>query len=125
MGVGAIRVFTDVISGARAKRPALIELFDHARPGDSLCVTCLDCLGWSRKELLKIVEDLKERSIHLVSLEEDVDTSSAAEKLDFHDFRAIAHFERWLIAERTRDGIVAARKRGKDLECRPGRSQSS
>ena len=44
---GAIRVFTDVISGERAKRPALTELIDHARPGDSLCVTRLDRLGRS------------------------------------------------------------------------------
>ena len=35
----------------------------------------------------------------------------------FHVFRAIAHFERRLIAERTKDGIIAARARGK----RPGR----
>ena len=35
----------------------------------------------------------------------------------FHVFGAIAHFERRLIAERTRDGIAAARKRGRS----PGR----
>ncbi len=114
---GAIRIFTDVISGSRAKRPALTELIDHARPGDSLCVIRLDRLGRSLKELLEIVEDLKERGIHLVSLEEDVDTSSAAGELVFHVFGAIAHFERRLIAERTRDGIAAARKRGR----KPGR----
>ena len=42
---GAIRVFVDVISGRRFERPALAELIDHARPGDRLCVTRLDCLG--------------------------------------------------------------------------------
>ncbi len=106
-----------MISGNRAKRPALTGLIDHARPGDSLCVIRLDRLGRSLKELLEIVEDLKERGIHLVSLEEDVDTSSAAGELVFHVFGAIAHFERRLIAERTRDGIAAARKRGR----KPGR----
>lgn len=55
--------------------------------------------------------------IHLVSLEERLDTSSAAGELVFHVFGAIAHFERRLISERTRDGIAAARKRGR----RPGR----
>ena len=114
---GAIRVFTDVASGARAKRPALAELIDHARPDDILCVTRLDRLGRSLKELLEIVEGLKERGIHLASLEEDVDTSSATGELVFHVFGAIAHFERRLIAERTQDGIAAARKRGK----KPGR----
>ena len=62
---GAIRVFTDIISGSRAERPGLAELIDHARPGDSLCVIRLDRLGRSLKELLETVEDLKQRGIHL------------------------------------------------------------
>lgn len=110
---GAVRVLTDGASGARAKRPALAELIDQARPGNILCVTRLDRLGRSLKELLAIVEGLNERGIHLASLEEDVDTSSAAGELVFHVFGAIAHFERRLIAERTRDGIAAARQRGR------------
>ena len=36
---GAIRVFVDVISGKQFERPGLSELIDHARAGDSLCVT--------------------------------------------------------------------------------------
>jgi DNA invertase Pin-like site-specific DNA recombinase len=56
---------------------------------------------------------LRERGIALLSLEEKIDTSSAAGELVFHVFGAIAHFERRLIAERTKDGIAAARARGK------------
>ena len=114
---GAIRVFVDVISGKQFERPGLSELIDHARAGDSLCVTRLDRLGRSLKELLETVENLKAHDIHLVSLEECIDTTSAAGELVFHVFGAIAHFERRLISERTRDGIAAARKRGR----RPGR----
>lgn len=69
------------------------------------------------RELLEIVEQLKARDIALVSLEEKIDTSSAAGELVFHVFGAIAQFERRLIAERTRDGIAAARAEGK----KPGR----
>ena len=69
----------------------------------------------SLRELLEAVDGLKARGIHLVSLEEHLDTSSAAGELVFHVFGAIAHFERRLIAERTRDGIAAARKRGRSL----------
>jgi DNA invertase Pin-like site-specific DNA recombinase len=47
------------------------------------------------------------------ALEERIDTNSAAGELVFHVFGAIAHFERRLIAERTKDGIAAARARGK------------
>ena len=114
---GAIRVFTDVASGKRSDRPGLAELIDHARPGDRLCVTRLDRLGRSLRELLETVDGLKAGGIHLVSLEERLDTSSAAGELVFHVFGAIAHFERRLISERTRDGIAAARQRGRS----PGR----
>lgn len=114
---GAIRIFTDVMSGSKFERPGLAELVDHARPGDRLCVTRLDRLGRSLKELLETVEDLKKQEIHLVSLEEKIETDSAAGELVFHVFGAIAQFERRLILERTLDGVAAARKRGRH----PGR----
>ena len=52
-----------------------------------------------------------------MSLEERLDTFSAAGELVFHVFGAIAHFERRLISERTRDGIATARMHGR----KPGR----
>ena len=115
---GAIRVFTDVRSGKSMDRPGLTELLAYARKGDTLAVVRLDRLGRSLAELLSVVEQLKTRGVALLSLEEKIDTSSAAGELVFHVFGAIAHFERRLIAERTKDGkIAAARARGK----RPGR----
>jgi DNA invertase Pin-like site-specific DNA recombinase len=62
---------------------------------------------------------LKERGIALFSLEERLDTNSAAGELVFHVFEAIAHFVRHLIAERTKDGIAAARAKGKHPRRRP------
>ncbi len=114
---GAIKVFTDVRSGRNMDRPGLQGLLAYARHGDTLAVVRLDRLGRSLGELLTTVTMLKERGIALLSLEEKIDTSSAAGELVFHVFGAIAHFERRLIAERTKDGIVAARAKGK----RPGR----
>lgn len=110
---GAIRVFTDVRSGKSLVRPGLTELLAYARKGDTLAVVRLDRLGRSLAELLSVVEQLKGRRVALLSLEEKIDTSSAAGELIFHVFGSIAHFERRLIAERTKDGIAAARARGK------------
>ncbi|MCP5135131.1 MAG: recombinase family protein [Gammaproteobacteria bacterium] len=112
---GAIRIFEDVVSGRRFDRPGLTALIDYARPGDIVCVVRLDRLGRSLRELLETVETLKQEKIDLLSLEEKIDTSSAAGELVFHVFGAIAHFERRLIAERTRDGIESARAKGKRL----------
>ena len=115
--IGAVRVFTDVVSGKTFDRPGLNALIKEARPGDTLAVIRLDRLGRSLKELLDIVDQLKAQNTGLISLEEKLDTTSAAGELVFHVFGAIAHFERRLIGERTRDGIAAAKAKGK----RPGR----
>ena len=114
---GAIRVFEDVVSGKQFDRTGLSALMDHARPGDSIAIIRLDRLGRSLKELLETVENLKDQDIGLISLEERIDTTSAAGELIFHVFGAIAHFERRLISERTKDGIKAARAQGR----KPGR----
>lgn len=114
---GAIKVYSDIRSGKTMERPGLEALLAYARDGDTLAVVRLDRLGRSLGELLATVAMLKERGIALLSLEERIDTNSAAGELIFHVFGAIAHFERRLIAERTKDGIAAARARGK----RPGR----
>ena len=114
---GAARTFEDVISGRTFERPGLKALLDYARAGDALVVVRLDRLGRSLRELLDVVELLKQRGVALVSLEEKIDTSSAAGELVFHVFGSIAQFERRLIAERTRDGIAAARAEGR----KPGR----
>ena len=114
---GAIKVFTDVMSGKSMNRPGLLELLAYARKGDTLAVVRLDRLGRSLAELLSTVTKLRENGIALLSLEEKIDTSSAAGELIFHVFGAIAHFERRLISERTKDGIAAARAKGK----KPGR----
>ena len=92
-------------------------MLDQARPNDTLAVIRLDRLGQSLKELLETVDDLKAREINLISLEERIDTTSAAGKLVFHVFGAIAHFEHRLISERTKDGLINARKHGRT----PGR----
>ena len=114
---GAFRVFEDVISGTAFERPGLAALLDHVRPEDTLAVVRLDRLGRSLRELLDVVETLKQRDVALLSREEKIDTSSAAGELVFHVFGAIAQFERRLIAERTRDGMANARAKGR----RPGR----
>ncbi len=110
---GAVRVFEDVVCGKTFDRPGLAALLDYSRPGDSLAVIRLDRLGRSLRELLETVDTLKEQEINLISLEEDLDTTSAAGELVFHVFAAIAHFERRLISERTKDGLRVARKRGR------------
>jgi DNA invertase Pin-like site-specific DNA recombinase len=88
---GAIKVFGDVRSGRTMERPGLEALLAYAREGDTLAVVRLDRLGRSLGELLTTVAMLKERGIALLSLEERIDTNSAAGELVFMSA------ERWRI----------------------------
>ncbi|GAA2790660.1 recombinase family protein [Mycolicibacterium pallens] len=78
---GCIQVWTDVASGARARRPGLDDLLAEAQPGDTLVVTRLDRLGRSLPHLLGLVEELAPRSVGLRSLAEQIDTTSATGRL--------------------------------------------
>jgi DNA invertase Pin-like site-specific DNA recombinase len=109
---GAIKVFTDVRFSCNMDPPGLWDLLAHARHGDTLAVVRLDRLGRSLAELLATVKMLK-RALALLSLEEKIDTSSAAGKLIFHVFGPIAFFKLRPMADSTKDGIAATRAKGR------------
>lgn len=112
-GAGVERVFVDEgISGSVSSRPELDKCLAHLRPGDTLVVWRLDRLARSLRNLLELVESLSARGVHLRSLTESIDTSSASGRLILSVFGALAEFERSLIIERTQAGLTAARLRG-------------
>ena len=102
---GCERIFSDKMSGAKASRPGLDEALAFARPGDVLVVWRLDRLGRSMSELLRLTANLESTGVGLESLKEQIDTTSAAGRLVFHVFAAMAEFERNLIRERTFAGL--------------------
>src|SRR3546814_20704132 len=92
------------MSGKSMDRPGLADLLAYARKGDTLAVVRLDRLGRSLAELLVTVEKLHAQGVALLSLEEKIDTSSAAGELIFHVFGDIAHVERRLTSARHKEG---------------------
>ncbi len=110
---GAERVFADTISGTKRDRPELDRLLEQLREGDVVVVTKYDRLARSLMHLLSIVEDIRSRGAGFRSLGEQIDTTTPAGRLIFHVFGSIAEFERERIEERTREGLEAARKRGR------------
>ena len=110
---GAERIFADTITGTARTRPELDQLMRQLRPGDVVVVTKYDRLARSLKDLLDIVEQIKAQGAGFRSLAEDIDTTTPAGRLVFHVFASIAQFERERITERTREGLEAARRRGR------------
>ena len=110
---GCEKIFVDELSGAKAARPGLQQAMDSLREGDVLMVWRLDRLGRSLRNLLELVEKLKERKVGFRSLQESMDTSTSGGNLIFQVFGALAEFERNIIRDRTNAGLAAARARGR------------
>lgn len=111
--IGCRKIFTDVISGAKAERKGLDEALSYVRVGDTLVVWRLDRLGRSLKHLIETITNLNNRQIGFKSIQENIDTTTSGGKLIFHIFGALAEFERDIIRERTNAGLQAARARGR------------
>src|SRR5688572_16250981 len=112
-GAGCEEVYVDKASGKLARRPELDRALHRARTGDKLVITKLDRLGRSLEHLLQLSADLQQRGVDLVVLDQGIDTSTPVGRMFFQILGAIAEFEHALMSERTRDGLAAARARGR------------
>lgn len=109
-------LYEDLASGRRDDRPGLTACLKALREGDTLVVWKLDRLGRDLRHLINTVHDLTARGVGLKVLTGHgaaIDTTTAAGKLVFGIFAALAEFERELIGERTRAGLASARARGR------------
>lgn len=109
---GCIRIFTDKISGQEFKREGLTACLDYLRADDTLVIYRLDRLGRSVKEMLDLCAKLEMRRIKLVSLQDNLDTSSAVGRFTMQILASLAEYNRNLILEGCKAGIEAAQKRG-------------
>ena len=115
-GVRPDHLYEDQASGRRDERPGLMACLKALRDGDTLLVWKLDRLGRNLRHLVNTVHDLTARNVGLKVLTGQgaaIDTTTAAGKLVFGIFAALAEFERELISERTVAGLASARARGR------------
>ncbi len=110
---GCEKVYTDTMTGTRAKRPQLDKALEHVQKGDTFVVWRLDRLGRNLKHLIELVTQFETRSISFKSLTEAIDTTTSGGRLIFYIFGAMAEFESNIIKERTNAGLKAARARGR------------
>ena len=105
------------ISGSKDRRPALDELIidGKCRRFDVLVCWRLDRLGRNLRHLILLLDELAALDVAFVSLQEGIDATTPAGRLQLHVLAAIAEFERDRIGERVRAGLDRARVQGKRL----------
>ncbi len=114
-GVGVLEeyIYTEKMSGTKSNRPKLKALLQQVEAGDVLYIESLNRLGRSSSDLITLMQSLSDMGVTLVSLKESLDFSSAAGKMVSQFLAILAEFERNCIVERVKEGVAAARARGR------------
>jgi DNA invertase Pin-like site-specific DNA recombinase len=110
---GCEKIISEKVSSRDQERTELKEILSWLREKDVLVCTKMDRLARSIRELLGIIDDLSNRNVNVIFLDQNIDTRQSSGRLIFHIFAAFAEFERDIIRERTLAGLMAARIRGK------------
>lgn len=107
-------IFAGQMSGAKAarERPEMNKLLEYAREGDEIYVWRIDRLGRSLVDVVNTVQDITDRGIRLYSIMDGVGPSTSHGRLQLALFASLTQYERELINERVRAGVMAAQARG-------------
>lgn len=109
---GVDRVYSEKLSGKNKNRPELEKMIEQLRTGDTVVITKIDRLARNMRDFQNIVHELTERGVTLKILDQNIDTSSAQDKLFMNMLSMFAEFERTMILERQREGIEHAKSKG-------------
>lgn len=110
---GIDKWFTEKVSAKDINRPQLQAMLEFTREGDTVYIHDFSRLARSTSDLLKMVELLQNKGVHLVSNKESIDTSTPTGKLMLTMLGAIYEFERTNLLERQREGVAIAKTQGK------------
>lgn len=105
--------FIEKASGKNTDRPEFQKMLDWVREGDTIYIHDLSRIARSTKDLLDLLDVLREKGVALVSGKESIDTSTATGKLLVTMVAAINEFERANLLERQKEGIAIAKREGK------------
>lgn len=110
LGIEEENIFLDKQSGKDTNRKELKRLLEFCRKGDIVYCESISRIARNTKDLLEIIEQLKEKQVEFVSLKESIDTSTPQGAFMLTIFGAMSQLERECILQRQREGIEIARK---------------
>lgn len=107
------KIYEEKISGKDTNRPQLQKMLEWVREGDTVYIESFSRLARNMLDLLKIIDELTKKNVGFISLKENIDTTTAAGRLQLGVFAAIYQFERECSKERQREGIDLALAEGR------------
>lgn len=122
--LGVERIFTDKLSGKNTDRPELQKMMDFVREGDTVIVESFSRFARNTRDLLDLMDTLKQKGVQFISQKENIDTESTAGKLMLVLFAAMAEFERETLLERQAEGIAIAKAEGR-MTGRPKKAEDT
>ena len=116
-GLEIVREYTDVISGAKAKRPGLDQLMSDARRHrfDVLLVAAFDRIARNVRHFLEVLDELNHLNVQFISMRENIDTGGPLGRAMLTIIGAISELERSLIVERVKAGMRRAKLEGRRI----------
>jgi DNA invertase Pin-like site-specific DNA recombinase len=116
-GFEIVGEYTDVISGAKSKRPGLDRLMSDARRHrfDVVLVAAFDRIARNVRHFLEVLDELHHLGVEFISLRENIDTSGPLGRAMVVIVGAIAELERSLIVERVKAGMRRAKLEGRRI----------
>lgn len=109
------KYYTEKASGKDTNRPEFKKMMGYLREGDEVYIESISRLARNTLDFLTIVKELQEKNIKLVSLKENIDTSTAQGEFIMTIFGAMYKMERDTIKQRQAEGIAVAKAQGKHL----------
>ena len=106
-------IYIDKMSGKNTNRPELQTMMKYVRKGDTVIVESISRFARNTRDLLELIEKLKEKEVEFISKKENIDTTTPAGKFMLTVFGAVAELEREHILQRQAEGIAIAKEEGK------------
>ncbi|MGH0775281.1 recombinase family protein [Bacillus mobilis] len=112
---GVDRIIEEKFTGTTRDRAGLNNLLDIIRKDDTVVVESISRIGRNTLDILHVIQEFEQMGVTFVSLKENMDTTTATGKAMFQMMVVLAELERNLTVERVKEGLAAAKNRGKKL----------